>query len=179
MSATGDETQVRAAPWWQAVGAALRGTLGALSLVGGLTWLLLNLHGPRFVTDVLVGVVLAAGGLVLLMPHRVRLRPVPSLLGAGAAALAGTAAGLLVSTSQLGGLYAYVTARGYPFHWVQRGAGATDPDTARRLADTARWQLDPVALIGDVLFWAYAGLLVLVAVDRARRAMRERVGARP
>jgi hypothetical protein len=179
MSATGDKTQVQAAPWRQVVGAALGGTLGALSLVGGLTWLLLNLHGPRFATDVLVGAVLAAGGLVLLMPHRVRLRPVPSLLGAGASALAGTAAGLLVSTSQLGGLYAYVTARGYPFHWVQRGASAADPDTARRLADAAQWQLDPAALVGDALFWAYAGLLVIVVVDRARRAMRERVGARP
>jgi hypothetical protein len=179
MSATGDETKVRAVPWWQAVGAALRGTLGALSLVGGLTWLLLNLQGARFATDVLVGAVLAAGGLVLLMPHRVRLRPVASILAAGAASLAGTAAGLLVSTSQLGGMFVYVTARGYPFHWVHRGASAGDPETARRLADAAQWQLDPSALVGDALFWAYAGLLVLVAADRARRAMRGRVGARP
>jgi hypothetical protein len=171
MSATGDDTQVRAVPWWRPVVAALQGVLGAVTLVGGLTWLLLNLHGPQVVTDVLTGGVLAAGGLVLLMPHRVRLRPVTGV-AAGAAALVGTVAGLAVGASQTAGMYVYAAARGYPFHWVQRGGIADDPDTARRLAETSDWQVDVPAVLTNVLFWAFVGLLVTVAVDGVRQARR-------
>src|SRR3954468_4949671 len=91
--------------------------LGALTLVGGLTWLLLNLHGPHQWLDGTVGAVLAAGGLVLLMPHRLRL---PGLLTAAAATLAalvGAAAGLLAATASTCCTYAYVVQRGWPFGW--------------------------------------------------------------
>jgi hypothetical protein len=170
MSVTGDEAQVRAVPWWRRAGALLSGALGAVALVGGLTWLLLNLHGPRIATDVLVGVVLAVGGLVLLMPHRVRLRPARTAAVAVAAAVLGTLAGLAVSAAQLAGMWAYVMARGYPFRWVGRGAQADDPAVARRLAEAADWQIDVVALAGDLLFWGIAGILVVVAVDLVRQA---------
>jgi hypothetical protein len=175
MSVTGDETQVRLVAWWRTLGAVLSGVLGAVSLVGGLTWLLLNLHGPRIATDVLVGAVLAAGGLVLLMPHRIRLRPARTTAVAVTTAVVGTLAGLVVSTAQLGGMWVYVMARGYPFRWTGRGAQAKDADTARRLAEAADWQIDVVALAGDVLFWGFAGLLVVVVgglVGRARRQAR-------
>jgi hypothetical protein len=173
MSATGDDTEARAVPWWRPVGAALSGVLGAVTLVGGLTWLLLNLHGPQVATDLLTGLVLAAGGLVLLMPHRVRL-PAVTLVAAGAAALAGTVAGLVAGAAQTAGMYAYVVARGYPFHWVQRGAVADDPDTARRLAEQTGWQVDVPSLLADALFWGYLALLVAVAVDLARRSRQAR-----
>jgi hypothetical protein len=179
MSATDDETRAPALPWWRTLGAILLGLLGAVTLVGGLTWLLLYLHGPAVGTDVLVGVVLAAGGLVLLMPHRIPLRPARTAVVAGASALAGTAAGLVVLSTQLGGTFAYVMARGYPFHWVQRGAVAEDPDVARRIAESADWTVDLPALAGDLLFWAYVGMLLVVSADLARRARRDRVGARP
>jgi hypothetical protein len=163
-----------ALPWWRTLGTLLRSTLGALSLVGGLTWLLLNLHGPQVATDVLVGAVLTAGGLVLLMPHRIRLRPLENTGGAALAALLGTFGGLAAVSSQMGGMYAYVAARGYPFQWLRRGAVADDPETARSLAEAARWQIDVTALTANLVFWAYVGLLAVVAVELVRRVLRAR-----
>jgi hypothetical protein len=158
---------------WRRVRAAARGLLGALTLVGGFTWLLLNLHGTHPVLDSAVGIVLVAGGLVLLMPHRITLpRRVtgPTAIGV---ALAGTVASLAVQATQVTSL-AYVIERGWPFHWLQRGGIADDPDTARRVALAADWQIDGVALGGDLLLWAYAGMLVLVVVVLVRRATRRR-----
>lgn len=156
-----------------AMGAMLRAVLavlGGLSLVGGLTWLLLNFGGPHPVIDVLVGAVLVAGGLVLLMPHRVRLPRLAGALGAGLGGLIGTAAGLLVGTAQSYATYAYVAGRGFPFYWLQRGASASTPETARSLARASAWQVDVAALAVNLLFWAYAGLLVAVLVVLVRRA---------
>ena len=151
----------------------LRGLLGSLTLVGGLTWLLLNLPGTHPVLDTVVSLVLAAGGLVLLMPHRITLpRRITGLTAAGAA-LAGTVAGLAATASQASTI-ADVVARGWPFHWLQRGGIADDPETARRIALAADWQVDGVAAAADLLFWAYAGMLVVVVVVLVRRSARER-----
>jgi hypothetical protein len=134
---------------------------------------LINLHGLHTVLDSVVGIVLAAGGLVLLMPHRITLpRRITGLTAVGAA-LAGTAASLVVTVTQANSL-AYVIERGWPFHWAQRGGIAEDPDTARRIAQAADWQIDGVALGGDLLLWAYAGMLVLVVVVLVRRARHRR-----
>lgn len=145
------------------------GVLGAFSLVGGLTWILLNLHGPRPAVDIAVGVVLATGGLVLLMPHRVRLPARTTWAVATAAALVGAVAGLAVRSSALGGMYAYVERRGFPFEWLARGGVADDPDTAQRLAGMDAWNVNVLPLIGDGFVWAYAGILILVLVRRLRR----------
>ena len=152
----------RAAQFWA-------GVFGAFSLVGGLTWILLNLHGPRPVADIATGVILAAGGLVLLMPHRVRLPARPAWAVAAVAALAGAVAGLAVRSTAFGGMYAYVEQRGFPFAWLNRGGVADDPDTARQLAALDPWNVNVLPLIGDVVVWAYAGILVLVIVRRLRR----------
>ena len=70
-------------------------------------------------------------------------------------------------------------------HWVQRGAVADDADTARNLALAADWQVDAIALAGNLLFWAYAGMLVVVGLVLVRRARpahdadRGPVGDRP
>jgi hypothetical protein len=155
--------------------AALRGVLalvGALSLVGGLTWLLLNLQGPHPAVDLLVGFVLAAGGLVLLMPHRFRLPRVAGVAGAVVGAVVGTGLGLAAHTTQVCCAFAHVDSRGFPLSLMQRGAIAETPETARNLALAANWQLDGVALATDLLFWGYVGLLVTAAVVLARRARR-------
>jgi hypothetical protein len=158
---------------WRRIGAAARGLLGALTLVGGFTWVLINLHGLHTVLDSLVGIVLVAGGLVLLMPHRITLpRRITGLTAVGTA-IAGTAASLVVTVTQTNSL-AYVFERGWPFHWLQRGGIADDPDTARRIAQAADWQIDGVALGGDLLLWAYTGMLILVVGVLVRRAMRRR-----
>jgi hypothetical protein len=143
---------------------------GALTLVGGLTWLLLNLHGPHEWLDATVGAVLAAGGLVLLMPHRIRL-PGPLTVGAATvAALAGTAAGLAAAAGSTCCMFAYVVQRGWPFGWASRGGVADDPDTARRLAGSTGWHVDAISLAADLLVFGYAGMvLVAVAVLIRRR----------
>ena len=162
---------------WQQLRAVFGGLVGALTLVGGLTWLLLNLNGPHPALDALVGVVFAAGGLVLLMPHRIRLPGLVTSAAAAGAGLGGTAVGLVAGSAQLCCAFAYAMARGWPFHWVQRGAVADDPDNARRLALGADWQVDVVGLIGNLVFWAYAGMLIVAAVGLARRTAADR-GAR-
>ncbi|MGK5679203.1 hypothetical protein [Actinoplanes sp. URMC 104] len=163
-----DET-VEPAPWWVVTGRALRFVLGAVSLVGGLTWILLNLHVQTVVLDVAVGTVLAVGGLVLLMPHRVRLPRRATAVVMSVFALAGTAAGLLAGRSQTCCDFAYITDRGWPFHWAQQGALAGDFETARRLAQSASWTVDFLTLGVDLLIWSYVGLILVVIAVVARR----------
>jgi hypothetical protein len=164
-----DET-VELAPWWVVTGRALRFLLGALSLVGGLTWILLNVHAASAALDTAVGTVLALGGLVLLMPHRVRLPRRSTAAVMTGFALAGTAAGLLAAQSRVCCEFAAITDRGWPFHWAQRGAVADDPETAARLARSASWTVDLLSLVADLLIWSYVGLIVVVAVVLVRRA---------
>lgn len=158
------------------VGAAARGLLGAVSLVGGLTWILLNLGAPRPVTDMIVGVVLAGGGLVLLMPHRIALPARATAAATAGAAIAGTLASGLVATTDVGG-YAYLTSRGWPFAWLARGASAADPATARAAADRSSWQFDAVNLVSDLYFWAFVGLLVVAGAVVIRRSGARREAA--
>ncbi len=158
------------APGWAVTGRALRFVLGALSLVGGLTWILLNLHVATAALDAAIGTVLAAGGLVLLMPHRIRLPRLVTAVVMTGSALGGTAAGLIVEKSRRCCEFAYVSERGWPFQWIHRGGFADDPETAFRLARSAGWSIDVVSLAVDLLVWSYAGLLlVVIAVVIGRR----------
>jgi hypothetical protein len=154
---------------WAGVVAAARWLLGAFSLVGGLTWGLFTYHGPTAALDLGVAVVLAAAGLVLLMPHRIRLpRLITAAVMAGFA-VAGAAAGLLASKGRDCCMFAHIEDRGWPFTWAQRGAVADDPATAERLARGAHWTVDAVSLAADLLLWAYAGMLLVVIVVLVRR----------
>ena len=146
-----------------------RGLLGGLSLVGGLTWILLTLGAPQRGTDVIIGGVLAAGGLILLMPHRV---PLPGRFTAAAsatAAVAGTLAGTLSESTGISGMIGYFAARGWPSAWLSRGALADDLATARERAEQSGWQLDAVNLAADLYFWAFVGLLVVAGAGLLRR----------
>jgi len=147
----------------------LGGLLGGLTLVGGLTWLLVYLPGSHPATDAVVGVMFTAGGLVLLMPHRVQLPGAATAGAAGAAAAVGTVAGLVIGSAQICCAFVYAATRGFPFGWLQRGAFAGDSATARRLALGSTWQVDALGLAGDLVFWAYAGVLIVVIVRLARR----------
>ena len=160
-------------------GAAVRGVLGAVSLVGGLTWILLNLGAPRPVTDMIVGLVLAVGGLVLLMPHRVPLPGRATAAATIAAAVGGTLAGSISESTQLGGMWAYLASRGWPSAWVSRGGTGGDPATARQVAEQAGWQVDAVNLAADLYFWALVGLLLVAAAGLARRPARAAGAALP
>lgn len=147
---------------------ALRGLAGAVALVLGLTWILLTMHGPGPFRDITVGTVLAAGGLVLLMPHRLPLPARVTTLTAAATATVGALAGLLTERSQTGGMFGYVAARGWPFEWLARGAVADDPQTARAMAEQATWQVDAVNLVTDLVFWGLVGLVVAALVNKVR-----------
>lgn len=163
---------------WRRVGAAGRGLLGAVSLVGGLTWMLLNLDRPGPATDMIVGAVLGAGGLVLLMPHRVGLPGRATAATTVGTALAGTGAGLLVASEYTAGMYVYVASRGWPYDWLARGATADDAATARQVAGASGWQVDAVNLAADLYFWALAGLLIVAITGRLRRLGAARREAR-
>jgi hypothetical protein len=165
-----DALRNRRSPWIP-VGNALRWLLGAGSLVAGFTWMLINLNNPSAIVDGLVGVVLVAGGVILLMPHRVRLPRRTTAVVMTLAALGGAVIGLAARRTTWSG-YAYVTDRGWPFRWVQRGAIADDAETARRLAGSADWHVDLVALAGTLLFFAYAGLVLVVIAEQIRRQRR-------
>jgi hypothetical protein len=156
---------------WAPAGRALRWLLGAISLLAGFTWMLINLSNPSAIVDTLVGCVLAAGGVVLLMPHRIRLPRRATSVAMTVAALGGTLIGLAAGRTTWSG-YAYIADRGWPFHWAQRGAIADDAETARRLTDSADWHVDLVALAGSLLFFAYAGMLLVVIAVLIRRSRR-------
>ncbi|GAA2548690.1 hypothetical protein GCM10010435_17820 [Winogradskya consettensis] len=148
---------------------ALRIFLGAVTLVLGLTWLLLNLTLDGFVRDLIVGVVLAAAGLVLLMPHRVALPLVPTAVITTVVTLVGMAAGLLAVRSQLSGMWAFNTWRGWPYEWLNKGASAEMSDAAQDLAAKASWEVpDFLHVLGDLYFWAMAGLLVAAVINKRR-----------
>jgi hypothetical protein len=154
---------------WAAAGAVARWLLGAFSLVGGLTWILFTAHGPTAAQDLAVGIVLAAAGLVLLMPHRIRLPRLITAVVMVVFALAGTAAGLAASTARTCCMYAYILDRGWPFTWAQRSALADDAATAERLANGSHWTVDVFSVTADLVLWAYAGMLLVVIAVLVRR----------
>ncbi|WP_433298044.1 hypothetical protein ACQP2F_42410 [Actinoplanes sp. CA-030573] len=154
---------------WVAAG---RWLLGAFSLVGGLTWALFAVHGPTAAVDLTIGIVFAVVGLVLLMPHRIRLPRLVTTVTMILFAVAGTAVGLVSARVRTCCEFAYIEDRGWPFAWAQRGAVADDWATAERLAHGADWTVDFVAVATDALFWSYVGMVLVVigVLVRYRRA---------
>jgi hypothetical protein len=155
--------------WWHRPVRTIRWLLGAVTLVAGLTWILINVGGSHMALDATVGGVLAAGALVLLMPHRIQLPKLATLVAVIGIGVAGTAAGLAAKSAQAGE-FVYVVGRGWPFHWATRGAVAEDAATAYRAAQTANWEVDFVSLAANLLLWAYVGMLLVVIAVLVRRA---------
>jgi hypothetical protein len=158
---------------WAGAGRVARWLLGSVSLVSGLTWILFTAHGPTAPLDVTIGAVFALAGLVLLMPHRIRLPRLVTTIAMAMAGIAGTAAGLARLAVRIGGDAVYIEDRGFPFTWAQRGAVADDPATAERLAHSANWTVDLISLATDLLFWAYAGMILVVVAVLIRRKAGE------
>ncbi|MEU4213805.1 hypothetical protein [Actinoplanes sp. NPDC026623] len=142
-------------------GAALRLLVGWFSIAIGILNLLLEIDrgGADDGAYVAFHVMLVIGGLLLVSFSR---------LGAGAgvagycAGGAVTAAGLILSGVRSFDaaccLTGYAIRHGYPFSLAARAAG--------------HWHVDGPRLLADLLFWGYAGLIVLVAVASVRRAAR-------
>lgn len=161
--------------------AGLRVVTGSLSLLGGLVLLIMELPGGHPEAYFIVfAAVLTAGGIVLL---GWQLLDMPGwrtvTLTCAATALAGTAAGLLVTVEKICCMFAYLMRSGYPFGWLHRGAAADTPELARAAATAQGVRVAWDSLLANALFWAYAGLLVVATVVLARRALRGSDHARP
>jgi hypothetical protein len=87
----------------------------------------------------------------------------------GAAGAVVLVAGMLISALPVNATVCCMTAfavrHGYPFTFLARNEGG-------------RWHVDSQHLLADLLFWGYAGLIVLVGVAMTRRATEHHGGAR-
>ncbi|MEV0897634.1 hypothetical protein [Actinoplanes sp. NPDC049802] len=155
-----------------APGRILRLVIGQMSLTAGVFWLVMALTVP-YPRDFFVGGALAAGGLALLLWRR--LRPPVRFVSVTAAmtAIGGTAAGLAVHTTSMGGMFGWFESRGWPFAWAGLGGLADTTEEAHRQAVADGWGLDWFRLLVDVTLWAYAGLVVAVVIGLAWRALRK------
>lgn len=145
----------------------MRLLVGGAYLAIGVAWGLLD---AQRVTGIAMGAVMAAGGLVLLLTRRFRL-PARALwtVVAGTVVL-GALAGLAVRSMAAGGMYGYTERRGFPFAWLTRGAVSDTEDAARQAAEAAAWQVGVAPLLGTVVVYAAAGILVLgIALALRRR----------
>ncbi|MBB3097265.1 putative membrane protein YphA (DoxX/SURF4 family) [Actinoplanes campanulatus] len=150
-----------------------RAAIGLISLVLGGFWLVMSPNGGDL-TDAFMGAVVAAGGLVLLLWHRLGLSGRLVSVAAGAAGVTGTLAGLTVYASGICCMFSFGESRGWPLTWLGRGAVADTSDEAIRLARLESWGVYPTDLLIDLVVWAYAGMVLAVLIGLVVRAIRSR-----
>jgi hypothetical protein len=162
MSTTGDAGPVPGL--WGSFGAALRLIVGWSSIAVAVLNLIAELDRVPERSYLLFHAVLLVGGLVLVTfgRHSAGTGPVARTAG-GAVLAAGMFFGTLpvnIATCCLSG---YAVRHGYPFTFLARDEGD-------------RWLVDSRHLLADLLFWGYAGLVVLVLVAMTRRVTQHRDG---
>ena len=165
MSAAGNAGSATGAPGlWGSFGAALRLIVGWLSITVAVLNLVAELDRVPERAYLLFHAVLLVGGLLLISYDWGSAGIGPAGYGVGGAV---SAAGML-----LGALPVNIAAccmsglgvrHGYPFTFLARDEGGG-------------WQVDGPHLLTDLLFWGYAGLLVLVLVAVTRRITQHRGG---
>jgi hypothetical protein len=161
MSAVGD---IGPATGWGSFGAALRLIVGWFSIAIAVLNLLAELDRVPERPYLLFHAMLLAGGLLLISFGR-GAAGTPMGYAAGGAVLAGgMLAGALPVNAAACCLGGFAVRHGYPFSFLARNEGG-------------RWHVDSPHLLADLLFWGYAGLIVLVAVVLTRRVTRHRGGA--
>ncbi|HEY3008170.1 MAG TPA: hypothetical protein VGJ63_08930 [Micromonosporaceae bacterium] len=170
----------------------MRSVFAMLSLAGGLYALVIGWPYPADLAYYPVfGTAAVLGGVCLLLAAR----PGWRIGWRGWAwvaflAVVGTTFGLVISTDGVCCMHVYSVHRGYPFRWLHdstelpslmptqqaRTVMLGRPDAVSRTVDWA------VAAV-DALFWAYLGVVFVVATRLIRRAVAalggEAVGARP
>jgi hypothetical protein len=150
-------------------GAGLRLLVGWFSIAIGILNLLVELDRGSAADGayLLFHAMLLVGGVLMVSLAWIAARPGVAGWSAGGGVLA---AGMLASgvpaSDALCCLSAYAVRHGYPFSF----AGRDD--------DGGRWHVDSQHLLADLLFWGYAGLIVLVVVALARRATQHHHEAR-
>jgi hypothetical protein len=139
--------------------------LGALLVLLGGFCALANLG---LWNNFVIGVVVAAAGLILLLVGRLSWRvagPVVALV-----MVVGTLAGTLRRDYYVCCMFGYNMWRGWPLVWLNRGADGDTEEHARRLALQQHWSADPDRMIIAMMFWACAGLVVVgIGTLAARR----------
>jgi hypothetical protein len=142
---------------------ALRLVLGWLCLMIAVFDLLVDLDRQTRAVDVpflLFHAVLLVGGGLLLGLGWFAPRPrLADYLTGGAILVFGSLLSSLPATTTVCCLPAYAVRHGYPFAFAGHDDGG-------------RWHVDGPYLIADVLFWALAGLIVLIVIAMLRRAAR-------
>lgn len=147
--------------------------VGLLALAAGL-----GTSGLGYYT--VFGAVVGVGGVVLLTtayrPLRLNWWQWLVVVTAG---VAGTAASLLVSRESGCCLFVFHVRSGYPFDFAGWSMGfdsvvspAEAHAAARQRPDDISRAFDPVPMVADTVFWAYAGLLVLLPVRQLIRLRR-------
>jgi hypothetical protein len=167
MSAVGDLGPAAAQPGlWHSFGAGLRLLVGWFSVAIALLNLLVEMDRMPDRAYLLFHVMLLAGGALLVSLGPFAAGAGPAGWAAGGAVLAG---GMLFGALPVSGAVCCMTTfavrHGYPFTFVARNDGG-------------RWHVDSQHLLADLLFWGYAGLIVLVLAAAARRLVRHHGAAR-
>ncbi len=142
---------------WTSFGMALRLVVGWLSVaVGGLN-LLVELDQTSRQPDgayLTFHFVLLIGGAVLLALAFIHPRPGPvGYVAGGAVALAGMVASTVPATKTICCLSEFAVRHGFPFTFLARHDSA------------GGWHVDSRHTLTDLMFWAYVGLFVMIAVS--------------
>jgi hypothetical protein len=162
MSAVGDRPAASGAELedddpgrWISFGTALRLIVGWFCVAIGVLNLVVELDRQTGTPDgpyLLFHGMLLVGGAVLLGLDGIA--PRPGLLGylaGGGVLLLGTLVSALPTTNTVCCMPAFRTRHGFPFTLAARDEGS-------------RWHVDSPHLLADLMFWGYAGLIVLVLV---------------
>ena len=151
---------------WSSFGGGLRLLVGWFSVAIAILNLVVEMERMPDRAYLLFHVMLLVGGLLLVSLGWGAAGTGPAGYSAGAATLAG---GMLLSALPVVDAVCCMTAfavrHGYPFTFLARHDGG-------------RWHVDSQHLLADLLFWGYAGLIVLVLVAMTRRARQHRGEAR-
>ncbi len=147
---------------WTSFGGGLRLLVGWCSVAIAILDLLVDLDHAPDRAYLLFHAMLLVGGSLLISLSWSAAGAGPAGCAAGAALLAGgTLFSALPAIDAVCCMTTYPVRHGYPFTFLARHGGGS-------------WHLDSPHLLADLLFWAYAGLVLLVLIALARRATRPR-----
>jgi hypothetical protein len=155
----------RAPGRWDSISAGLRLLVGWFSVAIAVLNLLTELDRAPERAYLLFHAVLLIGGALLIVvdPEAAGTGPVAGSTG-GAVLVAGTLVSALPVNTAACCMSGFAVRHGYPFAFLARAEGGS-------------WHLDSQHLLADLLFWGYAGLVVLVLVTLTRRITQHRGGA--
>lgn len=160
-----DEEDEEAPGLWTSFFTALRLIVGWFCLAIGVLNLIVEVDRNSGSPDrayFAYHVMMLVGGLLLLGLGWLDRDPgLPGYLAGGAVALVGLIASGIQVSMDVCCMTAFAVRHGWPFTFMAK--------------DTGRWHIDSQHLLADLLFWGFAGLIVLVAVAllRPQRADRE------